>query len=115
MTVVVVLMHSEHYIQNQIRLWCGQHNLLAFRCNVGKILTAQNTWFDTGLPSGFSDLLILDNNGHAIFCEVKAAGGRQRQDQVKFQQLVEARGFTYILAHSLEEFIGIIYQSGYVS
>lgn len=100
--------HSEHYIQNQIRLWCGQNNLLAFRCNVGKVLTAQNTWFDTGLPEGFSDLLILDNSGHAIFCEVKTSIGKQRMDQIKFQQLVTDRGFKYILAHSLEEFINEI-------
>lgn len=52
-------MTPEHYVQNQIRLWCGQHNYLCFRCNVGRILTANNTYFDTGLPSGFSDLLIL--------------------------------------------------------
>ena len=98
-------MPNEHYIQNQIRLWCGQHNLLCFRCNVGRILTANNTYFDTGLPSGFSDLLILDNDGNAIFCEVKASKGRQRPDQKKFQQEVESRKFRYILAHSLEEFI----------
>lgn len=96
--------YSEHYIQNQIRLWCGQHNLLCFRCNVGRVLTAQNTYFDTGLPSGFSDLLILDNNGHVIFCEVKNATGKQRLDQIKFQQMVTERHFKYILVHSLEEF-----------
>ena len=98
---------SEHYIQNQIREWCGNNNLLCFRCNVGRVLTADNIWFDTGLPSGFSDLLILDNNGHAIFCEVKSLTGKQRPDQKKFESVVTSRGFLYILAHSLNEFVTI--------
>lgn len=101
-------MHNEHYIQNQIRLWCGQHDYLCFRCNVGKVLTAQNTWFDTGLPEGFSDLLILTDNGKAIFCEVKSAVGKQRMAQRQFELEVTGRGFKYILAHSLEEFINEI-------
>ena len=97
-------MHNEHYIQNQIRLWCGQHGYIAFRCNVGKVLTAQNTYFDTGLPSGFSDLLVLGNHGDIYFVECKAAKGKQRPDQIKFQQMVEERGFKYILANSVEKF-----------
>lgn len=95
---------NEHYIQNQIREWCGKNNYLCFRCNVGRILTAQNTYFDTGLPSGFSDLLVLDNDGHAIFVEVKAPGGKQRDDQKKFEATVTARGFRYLLVNSLEKF-----------
>lgn len=99
--------HSEHYIQNQIREWCGQHNLLAFRCNVGKVLTADNRWFDTGLPEGFSDLLVLGNHGDIYFVECKTKTGKQRQDQINFQKVVEERGFKYILAHSLEEFLSL--------
>jgi len=101
-------MPSEHYIQDSIRLWCGQHNYLCFRCNVGKVLTSQNKWFDTGLPSGFSDLLILGTHGDIYFCEVKSAIGKQKPDQKLFQQSVESRGFKYILAHSLKEFISFI-------
>lgn len=86
-------------------MWCGKHNLLAFRCNVGKILTAQNTWFDTGLPEGFPDLLILGTDGDIYFCEVKNAKGRQREDQKRFQKIVTERGFKYMLPHSLDEFI----------
>lgn len=100
--------NSEHYIQDSIRLWCGQHNYLCFRCNVGKVLTSQNKWFDTGLPSGFSDLLILGTHGDIYFCEVKSPTGKQRYDQKIFQETVEARGFKYILAHSLNEFISFI-------
>ena len=99
------IMPSEHAIQNAIRIWCGKHDYLAFRCNVGRVITADGKVFDTGLPNGFSDLLVLGNHGDIYFVECKSAKGKQRQDQESFEKTITARGFKYILAHSLEEFI----------
>ena len=98
-------MESEKYVQNQIRLYCGEHDILCFRCNVGKIKTYTGGYFDTGLPNGFSDLIILPGNGLIIFVECKTLKGKQREDQIKFQNIVESRGYKYILVHSLNEFI----------
>ena len=93
----------EHNIQNEIRIWCGQNNYLCFRCNVGKVRTIDGGWFDTGLPNGFSDLLILGTHGDIYFCECKTLKGRQRDDQIAFQKAVESRGFTYFVARSVED------------
>ena len=92
----------EHNIQNEIRLWCGRNNILCFRCNVGRVRTADGKWFDTGLPEGFSDLIILANNT-IYFCEVKNAHGRQREDQKRFQAIVESHGYKYILARTVND------------
>lgn len=89
----------EHNIQNEIRLWCGERDILCFRCNVGKVQCIDGTWFDTGLPEGFSDLIILHNQT-IIFCEVKTKYGAQREAQKAFQNLVESRGYKYIIARS---------------
>lgn len=90
----------EHNIQNQIRLWCGEHGYPCFRCNVGKVQCSDGSWFDTGLPEGFSDLIILANRT-VYFCEVKAKYGTQRQAQRDFQAMVESHGYTYIIARSV--------------
>lgn len=87
---------------NEIRLWCGQNDILCFRCNVGKVQCIDGTWFDTGLPEGFSDLLILDN-GIAYFCEVKTKSGKQREGQIAFQNAVEKHGFIYFVARSVDD------------
>ena len=92
----------EHNIQNEIRLWCGQHNFLCFRCNVGKVKCEDGTWFDTGLPEGFSDLIILANNT-IYFVEVKTKIGQQRNAQIHFQHIVEERGYKYIVARSVSD------------
>lgn len=96
-------MTKEHAIQNSIRLWLSEHGYVSFRCNVGKVLTADGIWFDTGLPNGFSDLLVIGSHGDTYFIECKAPGGRQRPDQKKFEELVTGRGFIYILAYSIED------------
>lgn len=90
----------EHNIQNEIRAWCGEHNIPCFRCNVGKVQCIDGTWFDTGLPEGFSDLIALAN-GTVYFIEVKTRYGQQRQAQIDFQHMVESHGYTYIVARSI--------------
>lgn len=98
-------MHNEHNIQNQIRIWCGEHNILCFRCNVGRVKTIYGTYFDTGLPEGFPDLIILPGNSRLIFCEVKTLKGKQRDAQKVFQKEVEKRGYKYIIARSINDII----------
>jgi len=98
----------EHNIQNEIRLWCGQNNIPCFRCNVGKVKTITGRWFDTGLPEGFSDLIILANNT-IYFCECKTATGKQREDQIHFQRYIESYGYTYFIARSVDTVKEIIY------
>ena len=93
----------EHNIQNEIRAWCGEHNILCFRCNVGKVQCIDGSWFDTGLPEGFPDLLLFPGQGLAVCCEVKAKYGQQRQAQIAFQQTVEERGYKYVVARSVDD------------
>lgn len=94
--------HREHNIQDSIRLWCGEHNIPCFRANVGKVQTITGKWFDTGLPNGFSDLFILHNKT-IYFIEVKTKKGKQREDQIEFMNLVRSRGYSYIVARSIED------------
>ena len=96
-------MTPEHLLMNQIRAWCGEHDILCFRSNVGRVLKADNTWFDTGLPSGFPDLIAFDKNSHTIFIECKVKYNKQSDDQVKFMQEMRSRGFIYILAYNLQD------------
>lgn len=100
---------KEHNIQNEIRLWCGQHDFLCFRCNVGKVQCIDGTWFESGLPEGFSDLIVLANKT-IYFVEVKTKIGHQRKAQINFQKIVESRGYTYIVARSKEDVENAILQ-----
>lgn len=100
-------MTPEHRIMNEIRLWCGQNDILCFRCNVGRVQLANGKMFDTGLPEGFPDLLILWNK-KVLFCEVKTATGKQRSCQAAFQRLIEERGYIYLILRSVQDIINYI-------
>ena len=97
-------MTPEHRIQNEIRVWCGQHDILCFRCNVGRVRCADGTWFDTGLPKGFPDLILL-HRGTISFVEVKAAGGYQSPEQRQFERIITDRGYIYVVARSVGDVI----------
>ena len=101
----------EHSIQNEIRIWCGEHNYLCFRCNVGSVETKTGYRFNTGLPNGFPDLLILGNHGDIYFCECKTRTGKQREDQIAFQRTLTERGFKYFVARSIDDVKQVLYNN----
>ena len=95
-------MTPEHKLMNEIRLWCGEHDFLCFRCNVGTHLLADNTYFSTGLPKGFSDLLIL-GYGIVCFCECKVKGNKPSPEQITFLDEMSRRGFLTVVAYSVDD------------
>lgn len=96
-------MTPEHRVMNEIRLWCGERGIPCFRANVGTFETKDGQYVSTGLPRGFPDLMALLDGGRVAFIECKAAKGRQSEAQKSFQRMVEAKGFDYILARSVED------------
>lgn len=63
-----------------------------------------------GLP-GSGDLLgVSDERAFAI--EMKALGGKQREQQLKFQRAFEAAGGLYGIAHSAEEALELLTGAG---
>ncbi len=53
---------------------------------------------------GAPDLIgVLRMGGRFIGIECKAEKGRQREDQVRFQKMIETMGGLYILARSVED------------
>lgn len=125
---------SEHDIQSQIRIAISQNNLgTCFRCNVGqaytgdqiikntdKSITIKNPRpFNTGLPKGFSDLLIITPTiitpkmiGQQIawagFLEVKTKTGRGSRDQINFIDQMQKLGAHAGIARSVEDAVRII-------
>lgn len=56
-----------------------------------------------GMMSGVSDLIIITDKW-TIFVEVKTQTGVQSESQKRFQSIVEALGYEYMLVRSLEDF-----------
>ena len=83
----MVLKTKEQAIQDGIRVALAEHGYVVFRTNVGKVKTADGRWFDTGLPTGFPDLMgYKPENGRIFFIEVKTQKGKRRADQVVFAE-----------------------------
>lgn len=103
------LISEEHYIQNDIRVKLAQAGYIVFRTNVGKVKTSDGRWFDTGLPTGFPDLMgYKPDNGRIFFIEVKTDRGRRRKDQVQFAKNVASQNVIYGVARSAEQALYIV-------
>lgn len=100
---------QEQAIQDSIRVALAEHGYIVFRTNVGKVKTSDGRWFDTGLPSGFSDLMgYKPDNGRIFFLEVKTPVGRRRKDQVDFADGLRDKNVIYGVARSAEEAVTIV-------
>ena len=99
---------SESKIQQEIVIWYRNNNLnnnnIIFSVpNEGKSAKEQMFKKATGLMSGVSDLICI-NNGEVLFIECKDLKGKQSENQKDFQKTIELQGFKYHLVRSLEEF-----------
>jgi len=99
----------EASIQDSIRVALAQAGYIVFRTNVGKVKTADGRWFDTGLPSGFPDLMgYKPDNGRIFFIEVKTPVGRRRKDQIRFANGLRDKNVIYGVCRSAEEAVEIV-------
>jgi hypothetical protein len=100
---------AEAVIQDSIRVALAQAGYIVFRTNVGKVKTADGRFFDTGLPTGFSDLMgYKPENGRIFFIEVKTKTGRRRKDQVAFANGLRNKNVIYGVARSADEAVAIV-------
>ena len=98
-------MTPEQVLDKKIMLWCGEHNWLCFHINVGKIKLPNGTYFQTGVPVGWPDLIILTNDCRVMFCETKIHPRKPTPQQLNFINNLNMRGIKAFVAYSLEEFI----------
>ena len=125
---------SEHDIQSQIRIAISQNKLgTSFRINVGQAYTGNEIKkqsdgsiliknprpFASGVPKGFSDLLVItpiiitpemvgQQFARAGFLEVKTKTGRPTKDQVNFIEQMQSLGARAGIARSVEDVIKIL-------
>lgn len=105
----MTLKGREAAIQDSIRVALAQAGYIVFRTNVGKVKTADGRWFDTGLPTGFPDLMgYKPENGRIYFLEVKTPVGRRRKDQVAFANGLRNKNVIYGVVRSADEAVTIV-------
>ena len=105
----MTLKGREGAIQDSIRVALAQAGYIVFRANVGKVKTADGRWFDTGLPTGFPDLMgYKPDNGRMFFIEVKTPIGHRRKDQVDFANGLRDKNVIYGVARSAEQAVKIV-------
>lgn len=102
---------KEMDLLNEIRLKLEDFKCKTFRCNVGKVRTPDNRYFDTGLPPGFSDLLVIRSDGKACFIETKVKPRKPTKEQCLFLLEMIKRGCPAGVAFTVEQAIDIIHWS----
>jgi len=102
--MVAKMATPEHRLMNEIRAWCGEHDLICIRANVGRVRLIDGTYFDTGLPKGYPDLTVI-GYGWIMFCETKIHPRKPTIEQLNFLAEMKKRGHKTLVAYNLNDFI----------
>lgn len=95
----------ENDVQNSICEYLAYRKHCFWRQNTVGIYDASRKTYRS-LPkyamAGVADIIVIDN-GHAIFLEVKTDKGRQSKNQKDFENYVTKHGATYAVVRSIED------------
>lgn len=98
-------MTPEKILSKQIQAVCGENNIICFDVNVGGGQLITGSYFRTGLPRGFSDLLLFTSNGKTAFIETKIKHRKPTQEQINFINTMKKRGFIAGVVYDINDFI----------
>ena len=98
-------MTPEKILSKQIQAVCGENNIICFDVNVGSGQLITGSYFRTGLPRGFSDLLHFTSNGKTAFIETKIKPRKPTQEQINFINTMKKRGFIAGVVYDINDFI----------
>lgn len=98
-------MTPEKILSKQIQAVCGENNIICFDVNVGGGQLITGSYFRTGLPRGFSDLLLFTSNGKTAFIETKIKPSKPTQEQINFINTMKKRGFIAGVVYDINDFI----------
>lgn len=105
---------TEHNIQSLIMIELSKLGYVPLRANSGQFWQGQSVTIEgkraliniqsiKGMPEGTSDIICIMPNGRTAWIECKTATGKQREAQVRFQQMVESLGHKYYIMRSVED------------
>ena len=98
-------MTPEKILSKQIQAVCGENNIICFDVNVGGGQLITGSYFRTGLPRGFSDLLLFTSNGKTAFIETKIKPRKPTQEQINFINSMYKRGFIAGFVYDINDYI----------
>ena len=105
---------NEHNIQSLIMCKLSEMGFVPLRANSGifwqgKQVTINGTkaLIDLkavkGMPKGTSDIICIMPNGQVAWIECKTLKGKQRDDQIRFQKMIESMGHKYYVMRSVDD------------
>lgn len=101
-------MTPEKKLMNEIRIEAGKRGCAVIRLNVGKFQLITGEWFDTGIPKGFPDMMILTPNGRTIFVETKIHPRKPSKDQIHMIEFLKSKNQEVYVIYNVKELLKII-------
>lgn len=104
---------EETRLKNSILIDCGLRGWICYHTNVGKVRQADGSYFSTGLPKGWPDLIVLTNSGITFYAETKSIGKEPNDEQIKIINLLRSMNHKVAVVHSIEEWNNFLFLNNF--
>jgi hypothetical protein len=95
-------------LQKNIEIDCGKRGWVCFHFNPGKKHLIDNTWWNSGIPKGWPDLIIFTNKGTTFFVETKVKYNKPSKEQRIFKEVFNKKGHVVEYVYSMQQWNDII-------
>jgi len=89
--VMVEDFKKEINLQKSIELECGKLGWVCFHFNPGKKQLVDATWWNSGIPKGWPDLIIFTDFGLTFFVETKIKYNKPSKEQKTFKRVLNSK------------------------
>ena len=96
-------MTPETALKNSIMIDCGKRGWICLHINVGKVLMADGSYFSTGVPVGWLDLLILTDHGITLYVETKIRPNKPSDKQIDMIALLNSKHHKTAVVYDMNE------------
>jgi hypothetical protein len=103
-------MTPETTLKNKIMLDCGKRGWICLHLNVGTLALADGTYMNTGIPTGWPDLLIITNTGINMYVETKIRPRKPTKKQVDTINLLKEKKHFATIIYDFAEWADYVEQ-----
>ena len=99
---------KEINLQLLIEIDCGKRGWVCYHFNPGKKQLVDATWWNSGVPTGWPDLIIFTDFGLTFFVETKIKYNKPSKEQRTFKRVLNEKKHIVENIYSMEKWLDLV-------
>lgn len=95
-------------LQRMIEIDCGKRGWICYHFNPGKKQLVDASWWSSGVPKGWPDLIIFTDFGLTFFVETKVKYNKPSKEQMIFKRVFNQKNHIVEYIYSMDKWLDLV-------